>query len=166
MGRVGRAHGLRGEVTIEVRTDEPDRRFAPGTSFVTTRTTLTVATATWHGRRLLVTFAEAADRSAAEALRGLELRVDVPADERPDDPEEFYDHQLVGLRADDATGHRLGEVTDVLHLPAQDVLVVRHDGRDVLVPFVTAMVPTVDLAEQRLVVIDEVGLFLDPSAEG
>jgi 16S rRNA processing protein RimM len=111
-----------------------------------------------------VTFESITDRTAAEELRGTELRITVPADSRPDDPEEFYDHHLVGLRADTASGEPLGRVTEVLHLPAQDVLVVRHDGRDVLVPFVRDIVPEIELDAGRLVVADLPGLLDDPSA--
>jgi 16S rRNA processing protein RimM len=165
VGRVGRAHGVRGDLVIDVRTDEPDRRFAPGTSFVTSRGRLTVASSRWHGRRLLVSFEEVTGRAAAEELRGLELRITVPADLRPDDPEEFYDHNLVGLRAESETGSPLGDVTDVLHLPAQDVLVVRHRGHDVLVPFVSDIVPVVDVDAGQLVIVDSYSL-LDGPTEG
>ena len=109
VGRIGKVHGLRGEVSVEPRTDEPDRRFADGAVLRTQTprgtaphgadrpTSLTVRTVRWHQSRLLVTFDEVADRTAAEALRGLTLVVDVDIAEEPDDPEEFYDHQLVGL---------------------------------------------------------------------
>jgi 16S rRNA processing protein RimM len=166
VGRVGRAHGVRGDVVIDVRTDEPDRRFAVGTTFATSRGALTVSSSRWHGQRLLVTFESVSGRTAAEELRGTELRITVPADARPDDPEEFYDHHLVGLRADSASGEPLGEVTEVLHLPAQDVLVVRHDGRDVLVPFVRDIVPDVELDAGRLVVADLPGLLDDAATAG
>jgi 16S rRNA processing protein RimM len=156
---VGRAHGVRGDVFVDVRTDEPERRFAVDTRFDTERGSLTVAVARWHGRHLLVTFAELADRSAAEAMRGVELRVDVPADERPADPEEFYDHQLLGLRAETATGDVIGQVSEVLHLPSQDVLLVRHEDREIMVPFVTDLVPVVDVDAGRLVVADRPGLL-------
>jgi 16S rRNA processing protein RimM len=161
VGKVGRAHGVRGDVVIDVRTDEPDRRFAAGTTFATSRGPLTVASSRWHGQRLLVCFAEVTGRTAAEEFRGVELRISVPADMRPDDPEEFYDHHLVGLRAESPEGQALGEVTDVLHLPAQDVLVVRHDERDVLVPFVVDIVPVVDLDARRVVIVDVPGLLED-----
>ena len=161
VGKGGRAHGSRGDVTIEVRTDEPERRFAPGTRFDTTRGGLTLVTSRWHGRRLLAAFAEVADRASAEALRGAELRIVIPADERPVDPEEFYDHQLVGLRVECLTGEMVGEVVEVLHLPAQDVLVVRDDGTDVLVPFVAEIVPVVDVEAGRVVVADRPGLLAD-----
>jgi 16S rRNA processing protein RimM len=159
VGRVARAHGLRGEVAIDVRTDEPDRRFAVGTAFSTSRGRLTVAATRWNGPRLLVRFAEAADRSAAEALRGADLTLEVSADETPDDPEEFYDHQLIGLRAVDASGAEVGRVADVLHHPAHDVLVIQRDGREAMVPFVAALVPTVDVAAGSVTIDDRSGLL-------
>jgi 16S rRNA processing protein RimM len=159
VGRVGRAHGIRGEVAIDVRTDEPERRFAVGTTFATARGRLTIESTRWHGVRLLARFEEIADRTQAEAMRGAELRLEVEADERPDDPEEFYDHQLVGLSARLESGEPLGPVTDVLHLPAQDVLVVDHDGREILVPFIGDFVPTVDLEDGSVVIRPAPGLL-------
>lgn len=150
VGKVGRAHGLRGDAVVDVRTDEPERRFAVGASFSSPGGDLTVSSTHWHGARLLVRFEGVLDREAAEALRGVELLLNVPADERPDDPEEFYDHQLVGLVVDDARGESVGVVTEVLHLPAQDLLVVRRaDGTDTLVPFARDLVPIVDLDVRR-----------------
>jgi 16S rRNA processing protein RimM len=166
IGRIGKPHGIRGEVTVEVRTDEPDRRFVVGTSVRAERpsgadapwTELTVASTRWHQSTLLVRFEELPDRTTAEAARGLLLHADVPADESPDDPDEFYDHQLVGLAAEDLDGRALGEVTAVLH-GAQDLLQVRAiDGRDALVPFVAVLVPEVDVAAGRVVIADRPGL--------
>lgn len=160
VGRVGRAHGIKGEVAVSLLTDEPDRRFALGAVVASARGPLVVASARWHGTRFIVRFADASDRSAAEALRGLELRLAVPATETPADPDEFYDHQLVGLTIVSPSGAELGVIAQVLHLPAQDVLVVdRGDAREVLVPFVEAIVTDVDLAARRAVVRDEAGLF-------
>lgn len=160
VGKVGRPHGLTGDVFIEVRTDEPRRRFAPGISFTTSSGSLTVHSTRWQGRRLVVRFAEVADRTAAETLRGVELSLDVPADERPDDPEEFYDHQLIGLCACTPNGDPIGEVAQVLHLPAQEVLVVQAPGgQSILIPFVRQVVPVVDLAGRRLTVTDQPGLL-------
>jgi 16S rRNA processing protein RimM len=166
VGRIGKPHGIRGELTIDVRTDEPERRFAdgaalraepPGGSAFGVRS-LTVAASRWHRTTLLVTFDEITDRTAAEAARGVLLHADVPADESPEDPEEFYDHQLVGLAAHDLEGSRLGEVTGLLH-GAQDLLVVTTpDGREALVPFVAALVPEVDLSGRRVVIADRPGL--------
>ena len=167
VGRVGKPHGIRGEVTIDVRTDEPERRFAPGTTLRAEPpagadrrpSSLTVARSRWHQKFLLVTFEQVAGRDAAEALRGTLLHATIPADETPEDPEEYYDHQLVGLRAEDTDGTPLGEVTSVVHGAAQDLLGIRTpDGRDTLVPFVAALVPEVDLAGGRVVVAVRPGL--------
>jgi 16S rRNA processing protein RimM len=160
VGKVGRAHGLRGDVLLDVRTDEPERRFAPGARFATRRGDLVIQSIRWHGARLLARFAEAGDRESAEQLRGLELRIDVPVEERPEDPEEFYDHQLRGLAAHRAGGdHPVGVVTDVLHLPGQDTLVLDVAGTEVLVPFAAEIVPTIDLAAGRIEIVDRPGLL-------
>jgi 16S rRNA processing protein RimM len=174
VGRIGKPHGLRGEVTVELSTDDPERRFAEGASLLARRprggpppehATLSVAGTRWHQERLLVRFAELPDRNAAEAARGLDLVVLVAPDERPEDPEEFYDHQLVGLVVVTTDGAEVGVVTDVMHSGAQDLLVVRREGReDSLVPFVAALVPEVDLGLGRLTVADRPGL-LEPLDE-
>ena len=167
VGRIGKPHGIRGEVTLDVRTDEPDRRFAPGTTIRAEApagadrrpSTLTVARARWHQGTLLVTFEELADRNAAEAVRGTVLYATLAHDEVPEDPDEFYDHQLIGLAVVDVDGTPLGEVKAVVHGSAQDLLSVRTpDGRDTLVPFVSALVPEVDLSAGRVVVADRPGL--------
>ncbi|MEI5675831.1 MULTISPECIES: ribosome maturation factor RimM [unclassified Nocardioides] len=166
VGRIGKAHGIRGDVTVDVRTDEPDRRFAPGSVLrveaprgsSSTLRTLTVERARWHSSRLLVVFEEVPDRTAAEGVRGLLLHAEVPADESPEDPDEYYDHQLIGLTAYDVDGRLLGEVTSLQH-GAQDLLSIRTpEGRDTLVPFVKALVPEVDVRGGRLVVADRPGL--------
>jgi len=166
VGRIGKPHGLRGEVTVDVRSDEPDRRFQLGAELLVqaprgsafAHRTLTVARARWHQSVLLLTFEELTDRDAAETARGVVLRAVVPADESPDDPEEFYDHQLVGLAAYDVDGTHLGEVAGLTH-GAQDLLRVRTtDGREALVPFVAALVPEVDVAGGRVVIADRPGL--------
>jgi 16S rRNA processing protein RimM len=172
VGRIGKPHGIRGEVSVESRTDEPDRRFVVGTVLATETprggaphgadrpARLTVRQVRWHQDRLLVTFAELADRNAAEAARGLVLVTDVPEDEVPEDPEEFYDHQLVGLHVVSTGGAAVGEIDAVAHGAAQDLLVVKApDGREILVPFVSALVPEVDLAARRVVVTDLPGLL-------
>jgi 16S rRNA processing protein RimM len=166
VGRIGKPHGLRGEVTVEVRTDEPERRFQVGATVAAQPprgsasglTALRVETLRWHQTTLLVKFAELADRTAAEGARGTLLVAALPADSSPDDPEEFYDHQLVGLRVEDLDGSLIGEVTGLVH-GAQDLLEVRAtDGRATLVPFVAVLVPEVDLAGGRVVVADRPGL--------
>ncbi|HET7173943.1 MAG TPA: ribosome maturation factor RimM [Nocardioidaceae bacterium] len=152
VGRVGRPHGVRGELSVEVRTDEPERRFAPGVRLRTARGPLTVEAARWHRTRLLVRVAGVADRAAAESLRGLDLALDVPAGESPADPDEYYDHQLVGLTVLDRSGERLGEVEAVLHLQSDDLLVVRGPQGGLHLPFRAEVVSAVDLASHRLLV--------------
>lgn len=160
VGRIGRPHGLRGDVTIAVTTDDPDARFTPGAVLASDRGPLTVAARRRSGNQLLLRFAGVDDRDAAEALRGTTLSV--PAETLPevDDPDEFYDHQLVGLTVRHADGRSLGEVIDVWHPPAAPVLLVRRpDGSEEAVPFVRALVPTVDLAGGFLVVEPPDGMF-------
>jgi 16S rRNA processing protein RimM len=166
VGRIGKAHGLRGDVTINVRTDEPERRFAPGSVLLveapqgsaTTLRELTVASHRWHSSVLLVRFEEIPDRTAAEGARGIVLYARVAADATPDDPDEYYDHQLVGLTAYDVDGTVLGEVTGLVH-GAQDLLEIKAtDGRSTLVPFVKQLVPEVDVPGGRVVVADRPGL--------
>ena len=167
VGRIGKPHGLRGEVTLDLRSDEPERRFAPGARLAVqppagsafAHRTLSVVRSRWHQTTLLVTFEELGDRNQAEAARGVLLSTTVDASETPDDPDEFYDHQLIGLLAVDLDGRELGTVTAVAHGGAQDLLTVRTpDGHDGLVPFVKALVPEVDLAAGRIVVADRPGL--------
>ncbi len=167
VGRIGKPHGIRGEVTVDVRTDEPERRYSAGATLRTqaprgstfTARSLTVTSTRWHQSVLLVRFDEIGDRNAAEAARGVVLHATIAADATPDDPEEFYDHQLVGLAVHDVDGTHLGEVTGLVHGGAQDLLAIRAlDGRDTLVPFVAALVPEVDLAGRRVVVADRPGL--------
>lgn len=177
VGRIGKPHGIRGEVTLDVRTDEPERRFAVGTTLRAEApagadrrpSALTVTRARWHQSTLLVAFAEIEDRNAAEAVRGTVLYATLGRDEAPEDPEEYYDHQLIGLAVVDLDGAPLGQVRAVVHGSAQDLLTVRTpDGRDTLVPFVAALVPEVDLTAGRVVVADRPGLvapFPDDVAE-
>ncbi|MFJ4681148.1 ribosome maturation factor RimM [Kitasatospora sp. NPDC088783] len=163
VGRIGRAHGIRGDVSVEVRTDEPELRLGPGAVLFTDPAAigpLTVETGRVHSGRLLLRFAGVKDRTAAEALRGTMLIAEVDPDETPDDPDEYYDHQLIGLDVVLADGTPVGELTEVLHLPYQDLLTVqRPDGTEVLIPFVEQIVPTIDLDEQRVVITPPPGLI-------
>ena len=162
VGRIGRVHGIRGEVSVDVRTDDPDARFAPGAVVHTEPTQLgplTVTAARWHGGRLLLCFAGVTSRDAAEALGGTVLVVEVPAQQGPGEPDEYYDHQLVGSTVVDIDGAVLGEVDEVVHLPGQDLLAVRPPaGAEFLVPFVAALVPDVDVASRRVIVDLPAGL--------
>ena len=149
VGRVGKAHGIRGDAFVEPWTDAPDERFSPGTRLYTQpaeRGPLTVESARDHSGKLIVHFAGRDDRTAVEALRGTVLLL--PAAARPaiEDPDEFYDTDLIGLTVRTVQGRHLGPVTDVLHSPAGSLLAVDVDGREVLVPFRAELVPTVDLA--------------------
>ena len=161
VGVIGRAHGIAGDVVIDLRTDEPARRFASGSSLRVegTRRTLTVANARDHSGRFLVRFDGLVDRTAVEAVRGTVLVVDVAADEQPEDEGEYYDRQLVGLDVVTPAGSPVGRVLAVLHPGAQDLLEISTSGGPRLVPFVTALVPEVDLAAGRLVVADVAGLL-------
>jgi 16S rRNA processing protein RimM len=124
---------------------------------------LTVRRVRWHSGRLLLSFDGVADRAGAEGLRGVLLLTDVDADERPADPDEYFDHQLHGLHAVTADGDDVGEVIDVLHLPDQDLLVIsRADGSEMLVPFVVELVPEIDLTARRVLIDPPPGL-LDPA---
>ena len=162
VGRIGRPHGVRGEVTVEVRTDDPDLRFVPGAVLRTDppeRGPITIAGVHWHSGTLLLRLEGVDSREAAEAVRNTELVVPVAELPEIEDPDSYYDHQLIGLTVrmpDDAV---LGEVAAILH-EAQDLLVVRRPkGRDVLIPFVSAIVPTVDVAGGFLVVDPPEGLL-------
>lgn len=160
---VGRAHGVRGEVNLTLRTDEPDRRFEPGRTLRVegSRRVLTVSSTHWSAGHLQVRFAEVEDRNGAEALRGALLLAQVPRDEHPEQLDEYYDRQLVGLLVRDARGHEVGTVGEVLHMPAQDLLCVRTGAGERLVPFVSALVPQVDTVQGVVQLADVPGLVDD-----
>ena len=163
VGRVGRAHGIHGLVSVDVRTDEPERRLVPGAVLLTdpeARGPLTIVEGRVHSGRLLLQFEGVEDRTQAEALRGTDLVVEIDPAELPEDEDEWYDHQLVGLTAVGTDGTSYGSVTEVVHLPMQDLLAVRTEsGAEVLVPFVAAFVPEVDVAGGRVVLDPPGGLF-------
>jgi len=167
VGRIGRPHGVRGQVTVEVRTDDPDLRFAPGATLLTepvSRGPLTVEAMRWHSGTLLLTLIGPAgevfaDREAADTLRNTMLLVPVETLPVLEDPESFYDHQLVGLAAVLPDGSPIGEVTGVRHEGTELLVVRRPDRPELLVPFVAAIVPTVDVAGGRLVVDPPEGLL-------
>ena len=162
VGRIGRPHGVRGEVTVEVRTDDPELRFAPGSVLRTDpadRGPLTVAGRRWHREVLLLAFEGVHSREAAEELRNTELHVAVAELPELEDPEDFYDHQLVGLTARLTDGSVLGRVAAVRHEGADLLVVRRDDGGQALVPFVARIVPTVDVDGGYLVVDPPEGLL-------
>jgi len=165
VARVGKAHGLRGEVALDLRTDDPEERLAVGSRLATVPASagpLAVATVRVHQGRWLVGFEGVRDRSEAEALRGVELVVEVDAS---DEEDAWYPHELAGLRAQDADGRELGRVEGLEHLPAHDMLVLREpDGSRTLVPFVRQIVPVVDVPG-GFVVLDPPGGLLASDAE-
>jgi len=206
VGRITRPHGVHGEVSVEVRTDEPDRRFAVGRVLPTDPAAagpLTVDSLRWHSGRLLIQFAGVTDRNQAEELRGTWLTLDSAEAGPSGDPDEFHDAELIGLAVVTTTGQPVGRVTDVRHF-GQDLLVIEPEpagsqpsspgsgpsgagpaptgpaptgpaGRgpalaargpargaprsELLVPFVAAIVPEVDVAAGRLVIDPPPGLL-------
>lgn len=166
VARVGKAHGLRGEVTVQVLTGAPDERFVPGATFVTEPAAagpLVLRSARDNNGILLLGFEGTQDRSAAEALRGTRLLAEVLEDD--EDEESWYERDLVGLKVVTVAGLEVGVVTALESRPAQDLLVVRlTGGREALVPFVTAIVPEVDILGGRVVLDPPPGLLdLDES---
>ena len=175
VGRIGKAHGIRGDVTVELRTDEPDKRFAVDTQVLVqhdAHAPLIVVEARDHSGRMLVRFRGIDDRNAAEALRGLILEADIDPQELPEDDDEFYDRQLIGLIAQTQDGLELGTVTDVVHLPGHDLLAVHSElFGEVLVPFVQEIVTDVDILNGVVTMDPPGGLFgevdeIDESTEG
>jgi 16S rRNA processing protein RimM len=159
VGRIARPHGVRGEVSVEVHTDDPGRRFAVGAVLATDPAAagpLTVESARWHTGRLLISFAGITDRDQADELRGVWLTVDSAEIGSPEDPDEFNDHELIGLDVVTVSGHPVGRVAEVRH-HGQDLLVIEPD--EILVPFVAAIVPEVDVAGGRLVIDPPPGLL-------
>ena len=164
VARIGKAHGLRGEVTVQVLTGAPDERFVPGATFVTQPAAagpLVLRSVRDNNGILLLGFENTDDRSDAEALRGTRLLADVLADDG--DQDAWYERDLIGLTVVTVDGAQVGEVTALESRPAQDLLVLRlTDGREVLVPFVTAIVPEVDVEGGRIVLNPPAGLlYLD-----
>lgn len=166
VGRLTKAHGLKGALKLELYTDEPEKRFVPGAVF-----TLQVPTASkWHGKTLELSelrwynghpvgfFVGVDDRTEAETLVKAILWVSQDEKQLPDEEDAWYDHQLVGLDAL-RDGVKVGRVARVDHLPAQDLLAVTTADGEVLVPFVKAIVPEVDLTAGTVTLTPPPGLF-------
>ena len=165
VGRVVRAHGITGELVVDVRTDDPETRFAPGAPLRARpksgqERTYVVESAREHSGRLLLRLTGVADRNSADALRGNLFIVDSQELPPIDDPDEFYDHQLEGLRVVTTDGRLVGNVKEVLHTAAGELLSVTSEtGSEVLVPFVSAIVTEVSLSDQTIEVDPPEGLL-------
>jgi 16S rRNA processing protein RimM len=154
VGRIGRAHGILGEATIEVRTDDAASRFALGASLETDdHGNLVVDSVRVHNGILLLSFVGHTDRNAVEKLRDVLLYADVDIDAPGEDEDDYHVLQLIGCKAILEDGTLLGDVKEVLNLPGQDVLVIQANSGEVLIPFVRALVPEVDITGKRLTVI-------------
>ena len=154
VGRIGKAHGILGEATIEVRTDDAATRFAMGAVVETDKgKSLTVDSVRVHNGILLLGFEGISDRNGIEALRDTLLYADVDIDAPGEDEDDYHVLQLIGCVANLEDGTKFGEVADVLNLPGQDVLAIQTDNGEVLVPFVHQLVPVVDIQAKIVVVI-------------
>lgn len=162
IGRVGPARGVKGAVFVQPWTDAPEDRFAAGSVVLTEpaeRGPLTVESANFSGPKLVVQFVGIADRTAAEALRGTLLVIPGTARPELDDPDEFYTSDLIGLAARTVDGAELGPIRDVLDIAGAEYLVLTVEGTERLVPFVIAIVPTVDIAGGFVIIDPPEGLF-------
>ena len=162
VGRIGRAHGVLGEVTIEIRTDLPDERFFIGATLTTVpveRGPLTIESVRDHNGILLLKFKQASDRTAVEKLRDTLLMADVDMADEAVVEGEYHVQQLVGLAVVDTSGNTFGELADVLNLPGQDVLAINTPNGEVLIPFVKEFVPTVDLENRKITIAPPEGLL-------
>lgn len=154
VGRIGRAHGILGEATIEVRTDEPDRRFAVGSTVSTdSHGELKIISGRVHNGILLLGFDGFNDRNAIEKLRNTLLYADVDINEASDVADEYHVLQLIGCQVILEDGEVFGEVTDVINLPGQDLLAIATNGGEQLIPFVHQLVPAVDIKNKKITVI-------------
>ena len=154
VGRVGRAHGILGEATIEVRSDDPGSRFAVGEKLQSDEHgDLTITSGRVHNGILLLGFAGYSDRNQIEKLRNTLLYAEVDINEVREDADDYHVLQLIGCQAFLENGLLFGEVTDVINLPSQDLLAIKTPDNEVLIPFVRQLVPIVDITAKRLVVI-------------
>jgi 16S rRNA processing protein RimM len=154
VGRIGRAHGILGEATIEVRTDEPDLRFAVGAKVSTDKHgDLTIVSGRVHNGILLLGFAGITTRNQVEELRNEMMYSEVDINEPTGDDDEYHVLQLIGCIAYLESGDKFGEVTDVINLPGQDLLAIKTEEGESLIPFVHQLVPEVDVKNKRMVVI-------------
>lgn len=166
VARIGRAHGLKGEVSVEVRTDIPDERLTPGDTYETEPASagpLTIANVRTQAGRWYLRFEQIRDREGAEAARGVELVID---GEESDEDDAWFVHELVGLSAVRPGGEVVGEVVDLMSMPAQDILVVKEPGgHRAMIPFVEEFVPEVDPDAGTVTVTPPYGLLAGENPE-
>ena len=146
---------MRGEVTVEIRTDNPEARFEIGSKLQTdpaNKGPLKIHDARFHSGTLLLTFEGFADRNSVETLRNVLLLAEVDPRQVNTSEDDFHISQIVGCAVVNEVGANQGTVKDVLHLPAQDTLVIDSDGSEVLIPFVREFVPTVDIERKMIIV--------------
>ncbi len=168
VGRLGRPHGVHGEISVEVRTDDPENRFAIGAKITVKENNkkLTVASTRWHLSKLLIKFEEIQDRTQVDAVRGKLLVVEVDPNEATLGNNEFYEFQLIDLDVFNTNNEKLGVVKEVLPGSAQALIVVKTlDNKEVMVPFVNQLVPEVDIKNKRVVMNPPSGLFDEENAE-
>jgi 16S rRNA processing protein RimM len=174
IARLGKAHGVRGEVTVELLTDQPEERFYPGAlfsllspapEFKELNRKLTLESAYLHNGKWILAFEAIENRNKVEELRNHFIAADIDVAHEGDGEDEFHVQQLIGLTAVDGEGNKLGEVKDILNLPGQDVVVINIDGKEKLVPFVYEFVPTIDIANKIMVINPPVGLLEDEPLE-
>jgi len=161
VARIGRAHGVNGEATIEVRTDLPEERFIVGSVLVTEPSTfgpLTISSIRNHNGTLLLGFKEVKDRTAVEKLRDVLLLADVDISEGGDE-DNFHIQELLGCRVVTDAGIEVGIMTDLVQLPGQDLLAVEHNGREILIPFVVEIVPEIDVENKVITITPPEGLL-------
>ncbi len=167
VARIGRAHGVLGEATIEVRTDMPEERFYVGSVLATEPTSfgpLTITSVRDHNGIILLGFAGIHDRSGIEKLRDVLLRAEVDIEEEFDDEDDYHVQQLIGCMVSTESGEEVGLVKDVVNLPGQDVLAVDYRGREILIPFVYEIVPTIDIKARKIIITPPAGLLDDSAA--
>lgn len=161
VARIGKPHGIRGEVTVQVLTDAPGDRFVPGTQFVVEPAKagpLTISSARWNKDILLLGFEEISTRNQAEEIRGAKLFIETEELDEDED-EGWYEHELVGLEAR-VGSQAVGKVAALNTLPVQDLLVIEGmDGKEILVPFVEEIVPEVNVEEGYVLLTPPPGLF-------
>ncbi len=158
VGRIGRAHGVLGEATIEVRTDDPEQRFTVGGKLTTNSgQELTIKSARWHNQILLLSFEGINNRDQIESLKDELISSEVDFSNLA--PGEYHYQQLLGAKVFLQTGELVGNVTEIVALPGQDLLAVDHLGREVLIPMVKAIITNIDIANKKIEINPPEGLL-------